>query len=112
MKKIVTFVAILLIFSSCNLLKEQKAFIYGATLAKSSNVIELLSDQSFEQSRGVLGDTYYAKAGKGDYELVFKSKTGGFYFAKMWNSNVRIFCWWIIFTKFDEQSIFVDHAHV
>ena len=71
----------LVFLSSCAVLEEQGFYLHGATLKESNKHIELFSEQSFEQSRGVLGDTYYAKAGKGRYNFVFETKAGEFYFA-------------------------------
>jgi hypothetical protein len=81
MKPLFFSILTLVFLSSCAILEEQGSYLHGAKLKESTKTIELLSDKSFEQSRGVLGDTYYAKAGKGRYDFVFETKAGEFYFA-------------------------------
>lgn len=71
-----------LTFHGCSLVKMQNSYLSGISKAGSNKHVILLSDQEFRQTRGALNDTYYAKAGKGKYRLVFESDSGEFYLAE------------------------------
>ena len=73
------FLALALFTISCDLLSEQGDFLKGLEIAQEFKTIHLGDDCYFSQTRGMMGDQYFAQALKGEYVMVFTSEAGEFY---------------------------------
>lgn len=78
-----------------------------ASKTAKSKKLELLDDKMFQQSRGALGDTYYAKAGKGSYNYLFETSAGEFYLAEEADFECEDFYIGGIFLMKDQKTTYL-----
>ena len=74
-------VGLFLSLSACGIVKKQNYFLTNLRIPNNKEILTLTEDTDFTQIRGKIKTEYYAFAGKGDYELVFESDSGLYYYA-------------------------------